>query len=182
MKYPKLITSALLLTGIFSLIHCDSNDTSQNNYLIKVAGNSEWQSSYRNQAGETIIPAGKYAALLSDTFRTYAMVLHDSLGFIVIDRQEKVLYEVFIYDNGPDYPEDGLFRITKNGKIGYADAESYQVVIPPQFDCAFPFENGIAEVSTNCTTVSDEEHDSWISEDWRFIDREGREVTAPEGN
>lgn len=132
------------------------------------------QTYYLDEAGQTAIPPGKYAMCLTDTFRTHAVVLLQSdHKWAVIDRQEKVLYEVFPYDNGPDYPSEGLFRIVQDGKIGYADAATYAIVIKPQFDCAFPFENGKAKVSKQCRTVKDGEHSVWESDDWQYVDKKG---------
>ncbi|NUO02611.1 MAG: hypothetical protein HUU01_18550 [Saprospiraceae bacterium] len=110
---------------------------------------------------------------MTDTFRNHAVVLKDQ-DFVVIDRKEMVLYQVFKYDNGPDFSVDGLFRIVKDGKIGYADAKTYAVVIQPGFDCAFPFENGLARVSNNCKTEKQGEHSIWTSDDWKTIDKSGK--------
>jgi hypothetical protein len=93
--------------------------------------------------------------------------------WVVVDEQKTVLYDVFLYDNGPDAPADGLYRIIKDGKIGYADATTNAIVIEPQYDCAYPFENGKAKVSTDCKTVKDGEYDVWESEAWQFIDKKG---------
>lgn len=93
--------------------------------------------------------------------------------WVVMDSQKTALYEVFSYDNGPDYPAEGLIRVVKNGKIGYADAETYVIVIEPQFDCAFPFENGKAKVSNQCRTVRDGEHSVWESDAWQYVDKQG---------
>lgn len=94
--------------------------------------------------------------------------------WVILDDQKTVVYEVFIYDNGPDYEAEGLIRVVKNGKIGYADAKTYAIVIEPQFDCAFPFENGKAKVSNQCKTVKDGEHSVWESEAWQYVDKEGK--------
>ncbi len=94
--------------------------------------------------------------------------------WVLVDQQKKIQYEVFLYDNGPDYPSEGLIRVVKNGKIGYADAKTYAIVIPPQYDCAFPFENGKAKVSTNCKTVKDGEYSVWESDAWQFVDKKGK--------
>ncbi len=94
--------------------------------------------------------------------------------WVLVDQQKKIQYEVFLYDNGPDYPSEGLIRVVKNGKIGYADATTYAIVIPPQYDCAFPFENGKAKVSTNCKTVKDGEYSVWESDAWQFVDKKGK--------
>ena len=94
--------------------------------------------------------------------------------WVIRDSNKKVLYDIFPYDNGPDYTSDGLFRIVKDGKIGYADEHSYAIVIPPQFDCAFPFENGKAKVSNKCQTVKDGEHSIWESDAWQYLDKKGK--------
>lgn len=94
--------------------------------------------------------------------------------WVIADDKKTPLYDVFIYDNGPDYPAEGLIRVVKNGKIGYADATTFAIVIPPQYDCAFPFENGKAKVSTNCKTVKDGEHSIWESDAWQYVDKTGK--------
>jgi WG containing repeat len=93
--------------------------------------------------------------------------------WVISDDKKTPLYDVFIYDNGPDYPAEGLIRVVKNGKIGYADATTFALVIPPQYDCAFPFENGKAKVSNNCKTIKDGEHSVWESDAWQYVDKKG---------
>ena len=133
------------------------------------------QTGYRDATGTVRIAAGKYAYCLTDTFYTHAIVrLRTAPKWVVIDRQERVLYEVFPYDNGPDYPSEGLFRIVMDGKIGYADAETYAIVIPAQFACAYPFEDGRARVSLDCQTVTEGEHQRWESAAWQYVDRRGQ--------
>ena len=102
------------------------------------------------------------------------------IGFVAIDRQENVLYEIFPFDNGPDNSSDGLFRILENNKIGFADSATGKVVIKPQFDCAWPFENGLAEVSNDCKTQSEGEHSVWVSDHWFYIDKTAKKVEKPE--
>lgn len=97
----------------------------------------------------------------------------DGGKWVVMDGKKTVLYDVFIYDNGFDYPSEGLMRVVKNGKIGYADAVTYAIVIEPQFDCAFPFENGKAKVSNRCQTVQDGEYSVWESDNWQYVDKMG---------
>ncbi|HAD12946.1 MAG TPA: hypothetical protein DCF33_10985 [Saprospirales bacterium] len=101
------------------------------------------------------------------------MVQAASGQWVITNRQKKTLYEVFFFDNGPDYPSEGLIRIVKNGKIGYANAKTYELVVPPVFDCAFPFENGKGRVSSQCITVQHGEHNVWESESWLLVDKKG---------
>jgi hypothetical protein len=93
--------------------------------------------------------------------------------WVIMDSNKKVLYDVFIYDNGPDSPADGLIRVVEDGRIGYADAGTFAIVIDPQFECAYPFENGKAKVSFKCKTVKDGEHSIWESDDWKYVDKQG---------
>ena len=148
-------------------------------YLISFEGKNG--SGYKNKSGKIIIPAGKYSRCFTHIFKTYAFVAKEgfSSGIVAIDRKENVLYEVFNYDSGPDYTSNGLFRIIENKKIGYSDASTGKVVIKPQFDCAWPFKNGVAEVSTECTQQSDGEHSGWNSDHWYYIDKTGKKVGQP---
>jgi len=117
-----------------------------------------------DKANEASNPA---APATTATSTPLTMEQTDEGKWVIMDSQKTALYEVFIYDNGPDYPADGLIRVVKNGKIGYASAETYAIVIEPQFDCAYPFENGKAKVSNQCQTVKDGEYSTWESDDWK---------------
>jgi len=90
-------------------------------YLVRICDTATGDCGYANLEGETIIPLWKYSVCFTDTFRIYAIVSMLEKGFVAINRQEKILYEVFPFDNGPDYPKEGLFRIRIGDKIGYAD-------------------------------------------------------------
>ena len=126
-----------------------------------------------NREGDTIISTGKYYATYTDTLKTFAIVSDHKLGMIGIDRNENILFKIFRFDNGPDYIKEGLFRVIRNGKIGYANAQG-EVVIPCQFDCAYYFENGKAKVSKDCKEIKDFEHTRWESDSWYFIDKTGK--------
>ncbi len=130
------------------LLLATSTATSQskvNGVLTLVSDSITGKCGYKNEAGELVIPLGKY-------------------------------YNVFIFDSGPDYPSDGLFRIKKGGEIGYADAATGEVVIAPKFSCALPFENGKAKVSFDCKTKGYGEHSAWISDHWFYVNKAGVQV------
>ncbi len=148
-------------------------------YLLKISDSISGLDGYVNLKRDTIIGLGKYSYCFTDTFRTYAFVATKDSGIVAIDQQENHLYNVFLLDNGPDEVSDGLFRIISKNKIGYADAITGAVVISPQFDCAYPFENGVAQVSINCNTKTNNEHVTWESDDWRYIDLTGKNVAPP---
>jgi WG containing repeat len=127
-----------------------------------------------NKRNDTIIPAGKYFATWTDTLKTFAIVSKNS-EMIGIDRNENLLFSVFFIDNGPDYVVEGLFRVRRHGKIGYANQQG-EIVIPCQFDCAYYFENGKAKVSNNCKEIKEGEYHRWISDDWYYIDKLGNRI------
>lgn len=144
------------------------------NYLISFKDTVNNQSGYMDEKGDTIIAAGIYDYCYTDTFVCYAIVYKMNTGFIAIDRNKTILYQIFSFDNGPDYPSEGLFRIIRDNKTGYADAFTGKIVIEPQFDCAFPFKNGLARVSNHCRQITDGEHITWTSDEWYYIDKHGK--------
>lgn len=171
-------TYILLLIGLFSS-HASGQSKSDKDVLILFSDKLYNKFGYKNLNGDTIIPLGKYPMYFTDTFKTYAIVAVPYKGFVAIDRKENTLYNVFPFDNGPDYVSDGLFRILIDNKIGYADSVTGKIIIQPQFDCAWPFENGVAKVSMNCDSKSDGEHSIWLSDSWFYIDKKGKKINRP---
>lgn len=133
---------------------------------------------YVNQKGDTIVPFGKYELSYSESIHDFGFVKEKGTDgkLLAINGNGEVLYQVYWMDNGPDEPQDGLFRIMKEEWIGYANATTGKVVIEPQYACAWPFENGKAKVSKICSEFSDGEHTEWRSNEWIFIDKEGKVV------
>lgn len=172
-------TYILLLIGLFSVRNVSGQTTTDKDILIAFVDTVKDEYGYKDLKGDIIIPLGKYSFCFTDTFKTYAIVAIPHKGFVAIDRQENILYNVFPFDNGPDYLSDGLFRILINDKIGYADSATGQIIIKPQFACAWQFENGIAKVSKDCKTQSDGEHSTWLSKSWFYIDRTGKRIKPP---
>jgi hypothetical protein len=97
---------------------------------------------YKDKFGKIIIYA-KYTHVYTDTFYSMAIVLK-KWEWVGIDRSEKVILKPFIFDNGPDYIEEGLFRFVENNKIGFADINGRKI-IKAKYDFATPFENGLSE-------------------------------------
>ncbi len=128
---------------------------------------------YVNSTGDTVIPLDKYPICFTDTFCNWALVLKPQLGFVGINRQEDVLFNVFPFDNAPDSPSEGKFRIIEKDKIGYADTTG-KVIILPKFGGALPFSEGFAAVCEECEKVQNGEHYSWENGKWGFIDTMGK--------
>src|ERR1700741_5435897 len=87
-------------------LRCQEKKNEKTDYLLMITDTVNDRYGYINRQGDTIIAPGKYAYCFTDTFRIYAIILQNN-GFYAIDRNENRLYQVFAFDNGPDYVEDG---------------------------------------------------------------------------
>ena len=135
---------------------------------------------YVDNQGDTIIPFGKYAYYGTDTLIYYANVINSNdsaVGSqIGINRNQKVLFELVMFDNGPEPFNDGLTRVLRNGKMGYANKYG-QVVIPCIYDYAKWFDGGQAEVTFHATEYLDGgEHERVESDEWFTIDKRGQKM------
>jgi WG containing repeat len=167
----------LLIITLFLAISCNESN-SQDNYLVKISEEDDEIGEtfgYANLDGEVIIALDKYYYCYTDTFVNYAIVMDYEYKCIAIDRDENVLYDVFMFDNGPDYIEEGLFRIVKDGKMGFAN-EDGEIVIKPEYDFAFPFEDGEAKVTFEAELIEEFEMTRVESDSWFFIDKEGNKI------
>lgn len=134
---------------------------------------------YLNGRGDTIIPNGKYKFCQTDTIKSIGFVYKNrsqDTRIVCINKAGKELFYVFEYDNGPDYVQEGLFRIMdEKGLIGFADS-SGNVIIKPHFKFAFPFKDGKARVTLKgeCKEVpeSNGEKFYWESDEWFYINRQ----------
>lgn len=134
---------------------------------------------YVDPNGKIVIPAGKYANIFTSQFDKVAIVkIKGKKEFYAIDRNEKVLFQVYNYDGGPDIISNGLFRIIENGKIGFANMEG-EIVIKPRFQFVYPFqENGLAIFCENGTWSMLDKVIPIIKGKWGAINRQGV-VTIP---
>lgn len=128
---------------------------------------------YVSAAGDTVIPFGLYL-FGPARFDNVAILLKSGVGWAGIDRQERVLFRPFLFDNGPDYPAEGVLRIVDAaGRLGYADSTTGRVVLPPRYEAAWPFARGRALVGSRCRRVTRGEHWSWDCQEWHYIDHQG---------
>ncbi|MDW7692635.1 WG repeat-containing protein [Flammeovirgaceae bacterium SG7u.111] len=136
---------------------------------------------YVDMQGDTVIPFGKYAYFGADSLIYYATVLehpNDSTWGrkLAIDKHQNILFDLMMFDNGPDYFSEGFTRVLRNGKMGFANKYG-KVVIPCIYDFAKPFENGKAEVTFDAKEVVDlEEHRRVESDEWFVIDKKGERI------
>lgn len=128
---------------------------------------------------DTIIPYGKYTVCgYQNVIKNFGAVIGKKDGksvCLAIDNKGNELYEIYWFENGPDYIECGLFRIVKDGKIGFANARG-EIVVEPQFACADFFRDGLAHVTYSCTLVPNGEHTTMQSDSWFYIDVNGKRV------
>lgn len=128
---------------------------------------------YKNRNGKIVIPARFFPGYGLDTLYERIFVQGKD-GIQGIDRTGKVVLTPFIYDNGPDYIQEGLFRFVENGKIGFADA-NWKKVIPAAFDFVEPFKGGITKYTLGGQKVMDGEHWYWSGGyDGGYINRSGQ--------
>jgi hypothetical protein len=113
----------------------------------------------------------------SDSTDYFNIIYREEQGFLAIDSSGNTLFTIYPFDNGPDYPSEGLFRIINNAKIGYANLKG-KIVILPQFSAALPFHGGLAAFCENCILVSYGEHKAWEQGKWGFINTNG-EIVIP---
>lgn len=140
--------------------------------------NSKDEYGYADTKGKIKIPFGKYSICSTDTFRNMAIVLHRKLGWIALDKKQRVLFSVFPFDNGPDYVSSGLFRIVKGELIGFANMEG-TIVIEPRFRTVRPFTENLAAFCEGCIKIRSEEHVLWAGGKWGFVDKLGNVCIQP---
>lgn len=130
--------------------------------------------------GKVIIPAGRYTDIFTTEFDKIAFVIiKGKKGVYAIDRNEKVLFQVYNYEFFPDKVANGLFRIIENEKIGFANMNG-QIIIRPTFNFIFPFqENGLAIFcEKGAWTKVHKEYTKFSGGKWGAINKKG-EIIIP---
>ena len=139
---------------------------------------------FANSKGEIVIPADRFGHVYESRLDKITFVLFNDgpKGIYAINRKGEPLFEVFCFDNGPDYVQERVFRILKDGKMGFANMDG-EVVITPQFDFACPFlEHGYAlfnEGGKFVVTDTHCNHRSWQGGKWGLINKKGEIVVPP---
>jgi hypothetical protein len=130
---------------------------------------------YINMRGDTVIPMKYgYIPYVTDTFRSFAYVWLPNRGLVAINKKEQVLFEPYYFDTAPDELNEGLMRITRNEKVGFADKDG-TIIIEPVYDVASTFEKGHAWVGFNCyREILYDEHNPTICRQNGIIDKKGK--------
>jgi len=97
-------------------------------------------------------------------------------GWFYVRRNGRAL-EVLTEDNGADYFVEGLVRGRRHARVAFFD-RLFRMALPPTYDFAWPFENGLAMVCSGCTEKTDaSDPDHHVLMDgglWGYIDHHGR--------
>lgn len=176
MRKRFLLAVPIVWVAMFLLQGNSAIKDSDDYWVKKCAGEEGDSCGYADRQGNWKIRPGKYLMCFTDTFRKMAIV-YDKRGFIGINRRNEKLFNVFVFDNGPDYVFDGLFRIQDSSRIGYADMNG-NIIISPRFDFAYPFSNGLAAFNSGCKLIPDKygEHLVITGGKWGLVNKKGEVV------
>ncbi|EMJ90263.1 WG repeat-containing protein [Leptospira meyeri] len=128
---------------------------------------------YQNKVGKVIIKP-QYQHAMDFTKELVGFVVSEN-RWLCINTQNKILLEVFPYDNGPDYYSENLARFVENRKFGFFNPQCKKQ-IPATYDFVFPFENGLSIVCNNCESKSDGEHSKIVGGKYGAINKKGNVV------
>lgn len=140
--------------------------------LVAFENETEHTFGYKDEAGTVILEA-KYSMAMD--FENDVAPVVDKEGWAYINTKGEVLVRPFIFDNGPDYFENGMARFRENNKIGFMDDHANKV-IPANFDFAWPFKSSATIACNGCKEeFSDEtgEHKVVRGGKWGLIDQKG---------
>lgn len=101
----------------------------------------------------------------------YAVAWGDR-GFVLIDRQENEIGNVYLTDNYPDSVQDGVIRMQEGDKVRYFSLRDGKY-LNGAWDHASPFDNKIACVCNDCLKSHGEHHIVEGGKSW-FINDKGK--------
>lgn len=167
--FSTVMALKIIISVITFSVFCSCNRHSERT-LFQIEHNNLY--GYINEKGDTIVKCN-YLFSYTDTIITIGFVMNQDNRIICLNNKGKELFETFNYDNGPDYPQEGCFRIIgKNGLMGFADTLG-NIVIEPVYKFVHPFDGGRAKVTftgeLKSDTISNNEYHYWDSENWTYI-------------
>jgi hypothetical protein len=146
----------LTILGLVLSMAAYSQDMTQDDFLVAFEKGGLY--GFQTTEGAVVLKP-QYEQVFQDTLRRMALVV--KAGKIVgINRKGAVLLHPFIYDNGPDYVVEGVFRMVENEKMGFATLDG-SVIIPAIFDFVTPFEQGLAAYILGGAKVYDKNNEHW---------------------
>lgn len=127
---------------------------------------------YVDSLGQVKIPFGNYSRCLSVQFKETALVEYNGKR-IVIDRNEKVVYEAFDADGLQDLLFEERIRVELNGKLGFVNLYG-ELVVPTVYDYMLPFRDGMAFVNIGAKRIIEVGQPKWEGGRWGAINKEGK--------
>ena len=167
-----MIKINIIIIFLFTYINCLHSQT-----IYKIEKNNLY--GYEDNSNNKIVNC-KYLFVFTDTINYIGFVVNKKKNIVCINNKGEELFLVYKYDNGPDYPQEGYFRIiSKKGLIGFADTLG-NITIRPKYKFAYPFKKGKAKVTDRGQNKevfgSNGENHFWESDDWFYIDKKGNKI------
>lgn len=129
---------------------------------------------FRDAAGAVVIAARYVVVTEFNAEGTCGVVLEDGSAQF-IDVEGRPVARAMVFDNGPDYFVQGRARVVDGNKVGFIDRGG-KLVVPPKYDAAGSFCDGLAPVCMGCKEVREGEHTRTEGGQWGFVDRSGAVV------
>ena len=132
---------------------------------------------YIDAQGKAVVPFVydfAYTDEFSDSIAFVCVIADNHVKIKAINRKNERLFTVFMFDNGPDYVNEGVFRIVDDstGLMGFGNMAG-DIAIKPQFFFVTPFSDGFASFNEGGKIVAINESDRHSFIDggkWGFID------------
>jgi len=126
----------------------------------------------KNKKGYATHLDKKYLQSLNFNNNNLALIKINNKWFYT-KKDGKAMSVILDEEGKPDSFREGLARTRVNGKIGFFNRD-LDMVLPPFYDYAFPFHNGIAEVCIGCKEETLQQGNNMLDGGkWKRIDRTG---------
>lgn len=89
-----------------------------------------------------------------------------------VRRDGKMMQPIITEKGEVERFHEGLARMRIHGKIGFFD-KNLDLVLPPLYDFAFPFHEGMADVCIGCREVQEDGYRLLEGGKWKRINRQG---------
>lgn len=163
---------SLFILVVFTLVFINVHESYAQGKLSPYEKEGLW--GYVDKEGKIIIKP-RFIVANDFSLEGIAAVVDDQ-GWVYIDTKGGNVIRPYVFDNRPDYFQEGLARFTADNKFGFFD-KTGKVIIEAQFDFALPFHQGLAAICMECKIMqTDEEHSSVVGGKWGYINKEGKIV------
>ena len=167
------LEKGMLVASLLFMLACGFQTSAAETKLYSFEEDNKW--GYKDASGQIVI---KPQFKMANEFLPEGIgAVVDGQGWAYINKRGIVVVRPFLFDNGPDYFREGLARFQFKGKMGFFDRRG-KVVIRPNVDFAYPFQEGLSAVCIGCKTRSVGEYSVVEGGTWGYINHEGRIAIA----